>query len=82
LEPATFGLPVFYGNNHPKFPEGEEMAKEGSGFRINRYEEFEINLLRLILAENEWEAISRKNKEFIKSRVGATELVYRSTQES
>ena len=82
LEPATFGLPVFYGNNHPKFPEGEEMAKEGSGFKINRYEEFERNLLRLILAENEWEAMSRKNKEFIESRVGATELVYRSTQES
>ncbi len=76
LEPATFGLPVFYGNNHAKFPEANDMKKNGAGVDIEGYLDFEMEL-GLIL-ENK-KVLARKidlNKNFIQSRTGATDLIY------
>ncbi len=82
LEPATFGLPVFYGDNHPKFPEGEEMENHGAGFSIDSFGRFQSQLLSLIYYEGELERYSQKNTDFIQSRTGATELVYSHTIDS
>ncbi len=79
LEPATFGLPVFYGNNHPKFPEGEEMENYGAGFTVDSYGRFESQLLSLIYHEGELEKYAKINREFIESRIGATNKVYTRT---
>ena len=79
LEPATFGLPVFYGNNHPKYPEGGEMETYGAGFVVDSLERFEQQLLSLIHNEGRLELYSNKNKEFISSQTGATEIIFKAT---
>lgn len=76
LEPATFGLPVFYGNNHEKFPEANDMKLNGAGVDIEGYLDFEKEL-ELILEDKELLAKKMElNKNFIQSRTGATKLIY------
>jgi 3-deoxy-D-manno-octulosonic-acid transferase len=44
LEPAVFGLPVFFGPKHQKFPEANEFINQGIGFEVESYQEFKIKL--------------------------------------
>ena len=39
FEPAVYGVPVLYGPNSQKYPEGELFEKQGIGFRINSYQD-------------------------------------------
>lgn len=79
LEPATFGIPVLYGNNNLKFPEAKEMVKHGGGIEVKNQEDFEKSLTVFITDKQKLENVSKKNKSFINSRVGATEIVYKLT---
>ncbi len=40
LEPAVFGLPVFFGPHHKKFPEAYWLISLGYGFSVSTTEEF------------------------------------------
>jgi len=82
LEPATFGLPVIYGNNHPKFPEGELMKKQGAGFVIKNYIELEKVITNLFENPKELELKSELNKKFISDRIGAKDFIFSQTVES
>ena len=82
LEPATFGLPVFYGNNHPKFPEGELMKNNGAGIEIKGYLDFQMELALMIENKDLLTYRKLKNKEFIVSRTGATDFIFSQTIES
>ena len=79
LEPATFGLPVFFGNNHQKFPEANDMKLNGAGIVVDELVDFQNQLNAMI--ENSVELVNQqsKNKEFVESRIGATELIFSHT---
>lgn len=82
LEPATFGLPVFYGDNHPKYPEGKKMKEEGAGLPVGLQNEFEIKLKKIIEDEEYLKELSTKSKMFIQTQTGATEEIYEATIKS
>lgn len=82
LEPATFGLPVFFGNNHQKFPEANEMALHGAGIQVSDLLGFQSKLNELIQDRGKLDKMKNTNIEFISARIGAADLVFDSTMKS
>jgi len=72
LEPAVFGLPVFFGPKHAKFPETNEFMNRGIGFEVRSYQEFKIKLNEI---EPELDSLSKKTIEFVESQRGASEKI-------
>lgn len=58
LEPAVFGLPIFFGPKHTKFPEADLFIEQGFGFEISDLSSFQL----------EWTKV-QKNKEEINGRL-------------
>ena len=79
MEPATFGIPVLYGENNLKFPEAKEMVKLGGGIEVKNQQDFEQILQKLITDIEELNSKSIANKLFVETRVGATDLIYNQT---
>ena len=68
LEPAVFGLPVFFGPKHSKFPEASIFIEEGFAFYIETPTEFIVKLT--FVSENQAE-LSQKAIDFIDEQKGA-----------
>lgn len=68
LEPAVFGLPVFFGPKHSKFPEASIFIEEGFAFHIETTTEFKE---RLIFVSENLEILSQKSIDFINKQKGA-----------
>jgi len=68
LEPAVFGLPVFFGPKHAKFPEASTLIEEGFAFHIETSNEFIAKLT--FVTENQAE-LSQKAINFIDTHKGA-----------
>lgn len=67
LEPAAFGLPVFFGPKHSKFPEATIFIKEGFGFNIESETEF---IERLGFVSQNEKILSKKASDFIEKQKG------------
>jgi 3-deoxy-D-manno-octulosonic-acid transferase len=80
LEPATFGLPVIYGDNHEKYPEGNELMNSGGGFSVSQ-EKFDQILNDLISDVSKRQAAGKASSKFIQERIGATELLFEKIPE-
>lgn len=78
LEPASFGMPVFFGPNHHSFPEGQAMIDLGFGYEINKSNRLILHQL-MEDAENRREH-SVKAKNFVQKHAGATECISRKLQ--
>jgi 3-deoxy-D-manno-octulosonic-acid transferase len=72
LEPAVFGLPVFFGPKHTKFPEATNFIEEGFAFHVECATEFRERLN--FVSENE-KAISKRASDFIEKQKGAAERI-------
>lgn len=72
LEPAVFGLPVFFGSKNTKFPEAANFIEEGFAFHVESATEFRERLN--FVSENE-KAISKKASDFIEKQNGAAERI-------
>ncbi len=71
LEPATFGIPVFFGPNYPRFQEAVDLVKLKGAFVIKTYEEF-INRLEPLLDSTEFlENTGKINTNYIHTNIGA-----------
>ena len=80
LEPATFGIPVIYGNNHSNFPEGMELARSGGGFSISK-NEFSTALDVLITDESKRLKAGEDSRNFVESKAGATTKLLKHIKE-
>ena len=72
LEPAVFGLPVFFGPKHSKFPEAEIFIEEGFAFHVESTTEF---IERLNFVSENKETLSKKASEFIEKQKGAAKRI-------
>ena len=80
LEPATFGIPVLYGNKHSNFPEGMELARSGGGFPISE-NEFSTVLDALITDESKRRKAGNDSRNFVESKAGATTKLLQQIKE-
>lgn len=75
LEAAAFGLPVIFGPNYDKFKEAKDMIALQVGFSIRNENELKKIVAYLIEDEKQYQAISKKIKEYVKEHTGATETI-------
>jgi 3-deoxy-D-manno-octulosonic-acid transferase len=75
LEPAVFGLPVFFGPSHRKFPEAEAFLKNGIGFEVKNYSDFENNLIEV---SKNLDRLSREIIQYVESQKGAASKIVNS----
>ena len=72
LEPAVFGLPIFFGPKHDKFPEANTFIEEGIGFEVENFEVFREKLKEI---EPDLITLSTKTKTFVESQRGSSEKI-------
>ena len=75
LEPAAFGVPIFFGPNFKKFFEAEVMLNTGGAYCVNNADE----LKRVLMSLNDYEAWTRAAKAsgaYIHDNTGGTEMIY------
>jgi 3-deoxy-D-manno-octulosonic-acid transferase len=77
LEPAVFGLPIFFGPRHYKFPEANAFIEEGIGFEVVNFEEFKKKLKEI---EPDLNTLSTKTKTFVESQRGSSEKILENQQ--
>ena len=68
LEPTVFGLPVFFGPKHSKFPEASIFIEEGFAFHLETSSEF---IARLTFVSENQAKLSQKAIDFIDTQKGA-----------
>ena len=71
LEAAAFGLPVFFGPHHEKFPEAKSFMDAGIGFVVENAQQLSIKINAL---SNQKE-IKQKIEAFMQSQAGATDKI-------
>jgi len=72
LESVAWGTPVIFGPNHHKFAEGRALIEAGAGFEVNNAEELAKVLDRLLYNEQALQEASRRARQFVEDRTGAT----------
>ena len=75
LEPAVFGLPVFFGPKHSRFPEASAFIEEGFGFEVSNKNELP-KLLDSIIEHRE--TLSLKAIEHVAKNAGASKKIFLS----
>lgn len=75
LEAAVYGQPVFFGPNFKKFKEARDLKATGAAMNIKNAEELNNSINSLELDASSYEQLTLKNKKYIESRKGATEIL-------
>lgn len=75
LEAAVFGCPIIFGSNIAKFPEAQDLVKEGGAFTVDSPEDLE-GIFRTLLNDGQRrKEIRGKNSELVQHRQGATRQI-------
>jgi 3-deoxy-D-manno-octulosonic-acid transferase len=76
LEPAVYGLPVFFGPNWKKFNEAKNLLQTGGAFCINDFNSLytSFNKVKNINSDM-YKTISNSNKKFVADNGGGTEKI-------
>ncbi len=77
LEAATFGLPVIFGPHYQKFTEAKELIHLGGAFAVMDSNELQ-KILQLLNDEKVLQTASHIAKQYIQSRLGATDKILAS----
>lgn len=80
LEPAVFGLPVIFGNNHEKYHEADLMIKAGVGFNVSDVNDLKSQINRMSNSKELFE-LKEKTKNFVQSNLGATKKILEKLKE-
>ena len=76
LEPATFGMPIFFGNRrYQQAHEANELLKLGGAFTVDNTNELHHQFLLLYRNEENRQTVSTITQQFVLDNTGATEKV-------
>jgi 3-deoxy-D-manno-octulosonic-acid transferase len=75
MEPAIFGIPVFYGPAHENSYEAIQLAKDNGGIVIRDSKEMYQEIRDIFNNENKRTELGRKAEKFATRNVGATKLL-------
>lgn len=75
LEPASYGIPVFFGPHHQKFTESYQLITCGQGFSIRQFDDMQETVEELIRHPSELLKIREASHHFFQSHSGATRKV-------
>jgi 3-deoxy-D-manno-octulosonic-acid transferase len=72
LEPAVFGLPIFIGPNHKRFPEASAFISAGVAFEVRSIEDLRDKFQTVAMQRNE---IQSKARELVAANTGASKRI-------
>lgn len=75
IEPAAFGMPVFFGPKNKKFPEAADMQTLNTGFEFNNSAHLEEQITPFLNRETKLQEAMMRQKQYIQSRTGAAEKI-------
>ena len=75
LEPAAFGLPLFFGPKHLKFPEGQAFINAGLATEIDTTGAAAKRIAELMADKKKRSEISEKTALFVEQHAGATACI-------
>ncbi|MCX7835989.1 MAG: hypothetical protein N2450_07990 [bacterium] len=75
LEPAAFGVPVFFGPNHLMSREARLLIQWGAGFVVSDQTNWKETLIRLFNDEQAYQTASNQCLQFVQQSAGATNKV-------
>ncbi len=75
LEPATFGLPIFFGPKMQKFKEAHDLVKLNSAFIVTNEKELTEKVKLLLDDAEQLELASVQSKNYVIQNTGATSMV-------
>lgn len=75
LEPAAFGLPLFYGPRHRKFPEGQAFIDAGLATEIDSTGTAKKRMAALMNDAELRSTLSKKTALFVQQHAGATRCI-------
>lgn len=82
LEPATFGLPIFFGNkNFKKFKEARDLVNLGGAFAVGSYSELS-NHFNSVSNPKHYKMASDINADYIQNNTGATDIILNYCKEN
>ena len=81
LEAATYGLPVIFGPNYNKFREANDLISLGAAFSIEDHKGFEKIFEELFNGRSLHYTASEVARNYVESKLGATEMVLRMTMD-
>lgn len=73
LEAATFGMPIFFGENYQKFNEAIDLTTLKGAFSISSSKELQSQLTSFMLDYSKKKSCDLICKNYVKSKTGATE---------
>jgi 3-deoxy-D-manno-octulosonic-acid transferase len=81
LEPAVFGMPVFFGNKrYQKFREAVDLTNAGAAFPVGTTLEMTHVMEDLLEDENRYRSVSEVGKRYVEDNRGATKKIMRRLQ--
>lgn len=75
LEAAVFGNPIIFGPTYQKFQEAVDLIKQGGAFSIRDFAQLKDCFDALNGDEEARTAINLKNKKYVESKKGATDII-------
>jgi 3-deoxy-D-manno-octulosonic-acid transferase len=75
MEPAIFGIPVFYGPVHENSYEAIQLAKDNGGIVINNSKELYREIRSVFKDEKRRTGLGEKAEKFATRNIGATDLL-------
>ncbi len=75
LEPATFGMAIFFGIKYKKFQEAIDLINLKAAFSIKNFENFERKINEILENKNLLEESSRISKNYIIENLGGTKKI-------
>lgn len=75
LEPATFGIPIFFGPHYQKFQEAKDLIQIGSAFPVENSEQLKETFELIYQSEEKRHSIAQATRSFINRNIGATNKI-------
>lgn len=77
LEPATFGIPVIFGDkNYAKFKEAKELISAGGAFAIGNEKELH-DVFQILTDKTQLQKAGKINADYVHDNIGATDQIIR-----
>ncbi|GHV72429.1 3-deoxy-D-manno-octulosonic acid transferase [Bacteroidia bacterium] len=75
LEPAVFGIPLFFGTNYRKFQEACDMVDLGGAFVVSDAPMMLSKIQRLMNNPKDYDTVCTTVKQYVARNIGATERI-------
>ena len=75
MEPAAFGMPIFFGPNYHNFQEAVDLVERGGAFAVNDQQELMEGIRRFADDASARQRVGRICREYIEEKRGATDRV-------